>query len=196
MTKIRIIGDCHGKFKQYRALTRNVEHSLQLGDFGFRGEHERHLKYRDSEHHRILFGNHDCYDFLYGAHSMGNFGTFHGIFCIRGAYSIDQAMRTEGVSWWRNEQLTYAEMLEALDAYTEAKPDVVVTHDCPDFLYPEMGYLPEKLDKTPQFLTNVWEAHQPKQWFYGHHHRSSTRRFGRTEFICLDELEYLDIEVT
>jgi len=195
MTTIRIIGDVHGKFKQYRKLTRGIEASLQVGDFGFRGEHMRHLKYRNSERHKILFGNHDDYAFLNHPHSLGNHGMWNGIFTIRGAYSIDQWHRTEGLSWWREEQLTYAEMLKALDDYIEAKPKIVVTHDCPEFLYPFMGYLPEKRNHTSQFLSNVHEAHQPDLWVYGHHHKSDTKFFKGTKFVCLAELEYLDIEV-
>jgi len=192
--KLRIIGDVHGKFKQYRKRTRHVEYSLQVGDFGFRGEHLRHLEYRNSDKHKVLFGNHDDYAFLNKPHSMGNFGMFHNVFCIRGAYSIDQHMRTEGVSWWREEQMTYAEMLKAMDAYGEEKPNIVVTHDCPEFLYPHMGYLPEKRNNTSQFLSRIWEVHAPKLWIYGHHHISNTRMWGNTKFICLNELEYIDLD--
>lgn len=195
MTTVRIIGDVHGKWKRYRDLTRNVPFSLQVGDFGFKREHGLHLQYRDSSRHKVCFGNHDDYTYLNAAHSMKNYGSFHGIFCIRGAYSIDRAHRLEGFSWWANEQMTYAEMMEAMDAYEAAKPKIVVTHDCPSFLYPFMGYLPEKLNHTSQFLAQCWEIHKPDMWIYGHHHKSNTKQWGPTTFICLAELEYLDLEV-
>lgn len=192
---MRIIGDVHGKFKQYRKLTRNVEYSIQVGDFGFRGDHLRHLKYRNSSRHKVLFGNHDDYAFVNHPHSLGHFGEWMGVFGIRGAYSIDQWHRTEGISWWREEQMEYGQMLQCTDEYTRVLPQVVVSHDCPEFLYPFMGYLPEKRNRTSQFLSHIWEIHAPKLWVYGHHHRSDTRQWKETTFICLNELEYIDLDL-
>lgn len=195
MNTIRLIGDVHGKWKQYRDITRDIPYSLQIGDFGFKMEHERHLEHRDSECHKICFGNHDDYTFLNAAHSMGNFGTFKGIFCIRGAFSIDYAYRLARQSWWSNEQLTYSEMMEALDAYEQAKPDILVTHDCPKFIYDSLGYTPYTGNRTSSFLSHLFEIHKPKQWFFGHHHVSRMWNIQGCEFRCLNELEYVDIEI-
>jgi len=197
VAQIRIIGDTHGKFKQYRKLTRNVECSIQLGDFGFKPHHMLHLKYRDSERHKIIFGNHDDTSFLKSPHSLGNHGIFKDIFCIRGAWSIDQKWRTIGINWFQDEELNMRQMTEAMDAYEIAKPSIVITHDCPEFMYSRHGIFEIKPEgrSTPRFLEHVFELHRPDLWIYGHHHDSQTNDILGTEFRCLDELETLDLEL-
>lgn len=194
MSIVRIVGDVHGKWDRYRTLTRGIDLSLQVGDFGFRKDHLNHLKYRDSKRHKICFGNHDDYYYVNHPHSIGHFGMWENMFCIRGGFSIDQIHRTIGISWWPEEEMEYGQMMACANEYERILPDIVISHDCPVFLYPFMGYLPEKMSRTPRFLSHIWEIHAPKLWIYGHHHRSSTKQWGDTKFICLEELEYLDLD--
>ena len=39
----------------------------------------------------------------------------------------------------------------------------------------------------------MFEKHQPKLWFFGHHHKSWTMMIDGTQFRCLNELEVYDI---
>ena len=188
------IGDVHGKWRQYRNITRNLDYSLQLGDFGFQ-EHVYHSKYRDPERHKVIFGNHDNTRYLHYPHSMKNHGEWFGIFCVRGALSIDRQWRIEGVSWWSDEQLEYSEMMRALEDYEKAKPSIMATHDCPALVYPVFGYTPSKLCRTTSFFDNLFEIHKPDVWLFGHHHISTRQNIKGTEFICLSELETLDTEI-
>ena len=43
---------------------------------------------------------------------------------IGGAWSIDHAMRTEGLDWWRDEELAVMEFDRIAKIYEETKPRV------------------------------------------------------------------------
>lgn len=133
--KLVIIGDVHGKTSQYLKILKNIDEdceTIQVGDFGFKNQHEWHLNNVDSTKHKINFGNHDDYTFLNKPHSLGKYTYFNNeLMTVRGAYSIDKEYRTEGISWWANEELNYQEFQEAIDFYCLKKPKIMITHDCP-----------------------------------------------------------------
>jgi predicted phosphodiesterase len=187
-----IIGDVHGKVDNYwKILQKHDGASIQLGDFGFNKHHKWHLKNIDNKKHQIVFGNHDDYTFVNKPHSLRNWAyTPQGyeIMTIRGAWSIDKHDRVEGKSWWANEELTYTEMEEAVDAFNYYKPKIVITHNCP---YSVGDYLFGIKDKsmTCNGFEIMLQNHQPDLWFFGHHHRSVNEEINGTRFICLAELE-------
>ena len=207
--KIRFIGDVHGKFSYYRKIIRDVPCSMQVGDMGvgfFR--YDYHLEEKvplanppfdamENGDHTYIRGNHDNLEVCKRQKHWVPDGTMkNGVFCVGGAWSIDQAWRTEGLSWWADEQLSYSEMSEILEKYINEKPNVVMTHDCPFFLYPHliMGTI-QGDKKTPMFHQSMFENHKPKIWLFGHHHKSFRMNVMGTEFVCLNELEYLDLEM-
>lgn len=196
-----LIGDVHGKFKDYKRKIRAFEsehpegHSIQLGDFGFRTQHQsmRHGSI-DTNKHKVLFGNHDDYRFVGSRHSLGNFGmTRENIFYIRGAYSIDKVHRIEGKSWWPEEELNYSQFLAAYDEYTKIKPRFVISHDAPSRVVHELFGIHTvnygHHSQTQNSLQHFFEAHQPEVWVFGHHHISVTKEINGTIFKCLAELE-------
>lgn len=72
--------------------------------------------------------------------NLGEFGKSpDGLFWMSGAWSIDWQFRQEGVSWWRDEELSTSQLGEAFDCYVGAKPRVVVTHQGPASLFREGG---------------------------------------------------------
>lgn len=194
---ITIIGDVHGKYRRYHEIIREKDrypYTIQLGDFGFKYDT---LKNVDHTKHVILGGNHDNYDICYNyPHFLPDYGymvNFNGIdfFYYRGAYSIDRQYRTVGIDWWENEQVNIDNFTKARELYRTIKPNVVITHDCPDFLASiyvgPTGKIFENI--TSWALGELWRIHQPKLWIHGHWHFSKTTKYGDTNFICLDELE-------
>lgn len=83
----------------------------------------------------------------------------------------------------------------AIDAYSDAKPDIVISHGCPGDMLPffvtnSMKNVPSR---TAHMLDAMWDAHRPKLWVFGHHHNSETLSVGNTTFRCLNELETMEI---
>ena len=196
---LRIIGDVHGHKERYLRLTEKAECSIQLGDMAFDYDF---LRSTDPNKHKFFGGNHDNYDKIDVSHHLGNHGihtipNFGDIFFVRGAYSIDWHLRTEGLDWWRQEELNHQEAGMAMDAYREAKPKFVITHGCP---YSITGDVTSsawiKRTRTGSLLQAMLEEHQPETWVFGHYHKSWSAKIGRTKFICLDELECLDFSKT
>lgn len=96
---------------------------------------------------------------------------------IGGAFSIDKAARTEGVSWWPEEMITDHEVELASE---DGAVDVVISHDVPMFvdLYPHLAALgmtrPWKWDENSlanrRQLDKVFDRTFPKRWYHGHYH--------------------------
>jgi len=193
---ITLIGDVHGKYEKYhRILSRQAEnpYTLQIGDFGFKYDT---LKNVDSTRHLILPGNHDNYNTCYNyPHFLGDYGytSLNRIefFYYRGAYSIDRQYRTIGIDWWENEQVRIEDFMNARELYRLKKPDLVITHDCPQDIAAQMLHIGQRTYEniTSWALQELYNIHQPKLWFFGHWHRSKTIQHGKTKFMCLDELE-------
>lgn len=188
-----LIGDVHGKINEYLKIINKTKFStIQLGDFGFKKQHNWHLKNIDNSKHKILFGNHDDYTFLNENHSLGDYYSNDNYMCVRGAYSIDQHHRIENVDWWRNEELSYNEMIDAIDHYNTIKPKIMLTHDCPQIIRQHIFGITEK-SITSNALQMMFENHQPDTWVFGHHHRSVDVVIKNTRFVCLNELETMVI---
>lgn len=209
--KVRFIGDVHGKFSQYKAIIRDVPFSIQVGDMGvgfykLKGGEvvpSSNPPFDNMSQGRHLFirGNHDnpeiCRRHKYwipdGTHLDNRF------FCLGGATSIDRAWRTEGIDWWPDEQLSYEELQKQIDRYTEIKPDIVITHECPQSVADQIlrTFNMAKLNdfsRTREALERMFYSHQPKYWVFGHWHQSIEFKHGNTIFRCLTELEYEDYE--
>lgn len=198
---IRLCGDVHGKLAAYINLIKNCKYSIQLGDMGFNYEP---LSAISPEFHRILAGNHDNYTiendrFIKQTdHFLGDFGiyvikNYPSFFFVRGGESIDRSMRMIDYNWWHDEELSYAKCLQCLSAYEKSKPEYVLSHECPTSIMKYLceGDLPPS--KTACLLQNMFEMHQPKYWFFGHHHKSFNTTVEKTQFRCLKELETFDI---
>jgi hypothetical protein len=201
---VLIIGDIHRNYPEYLSLLARFpgEASIQIGDFGiFREEHN--IDDKMPEDAWFFRGNHDnpelCHE---SSHYLGDFGyvTVGGVnvFHVAGAYSIDQFWRTEGVSWWRDEEMSVQTLNRVFDLYLEIKPDIVLSHDGPKQATDAMlstvsahkEYIPTRTD---QALSAMFAAHQPKQWFFGHWHIDWVGQIGRTQFRCLPELGWAQI---
>jgi len=198
---MRIIGDVHGHHDRYLRLLDGCDASVQVGDFGFQYHILSNL---DSDRHKIVPGNQDNNDIIpHFQHFLSTYGLVrHGgqeFFYVRGANSIDKAQRLIGVSWFEQEELTIGQLFGAVEAVIVASPSLVISHECPAEVIQHVSRrthwdnVPLSPSKTAKALQAMWERHQPARWLFGHHHRSFRQNIGGTEFICLNELEVLDL---
>lgn len=197
MIRTTILSDIHGMQGVHKNVMQWNDYTLQLGDCGF---DYTYMFQWDPLFHKILGGNHDNYPLLKQMpHDLGNFGMWRGIFVIRGAFSIDKDHRTEGMDWWQEEELSMIEANDAIEAYAAAKPDYVVTHDCPEQASCKMRRAGQRqiTSRTGQLLGRMFEIHEPKVWVFGHWHVS--KKFfvegHRTDFVALHECETYKLEV-
>lgn len=202
-----IIGDVHGggktpglrsaktKLEVYHNIVRNLKQkTIQIGDLGFKEQHEWFLENINTDQHKVLFGNHDHMPMVEERHSLGHFSFLkeESIMTIRGAASIDKHMRTEGLDWFPDEELSMMQCDGAISMIQQCKPRVVLSHDCPTEVAMEMyGRLIKS--RTDQMLQACFLHHQPQLWVFGHHHKSKKLNIRGTQFICLAELEIMEI---
>jgi hypothetical protein len=164
---------------------------------------ERPKIYPPSETDWFFRGNHDNPEYSRRSkHYLGDFGSREidglRVFFVSGALSIDRDLRIEGLDWWPEEELSMAQLYEAIDAYIEYKPDVMLTHDGPDiatdalkrrhFLHKE-----RRPSRTAQALNAMFEQYQPKHWVFGHWHVRHRETINGTDFRCLDAMGWCQI---
>lgn len=206
---MRFIGDVHGNYARYKKIIALAPGTIQVGDMGvgFR----RTQGYRLGEftqnpphyamlagHHRFIRGNHDNPTECRKHSQYIPDGTVeNGMMFIGGGLSIDKDFRIEGYSYWADEELSEKELDDIVTVYLAEKPRVMVTHDCPEEIAKILTNR-VKLDypsRTRQAFQRMLNAHSPKVWVFGHWHQSFDQVAGGTRFVCLDELEWKDIEV-
>jgi hypothetical protein len=213
--KYTIIGDVHGKFRSYKTIIKSVKNSIQLGDMGVGFKHSTPDGPKFSanppydlmvkQEARFLRGNHDnpqsC---LFHSQwiSDGHCETTDSgtkLMFIGGAWSIDSAYRTEGLDWWPDEELSIESLYEIYDIYDKFRPDIMFTHDCPDTAANNMFAGDMRFGKfktrTSQALEAMFNIHQPKYHFFGHWHISRRMNINGTNFVCLNELETMELDL-
>ncbi len=102
---------------------------------------------------------------------------------LGGAESTDAHLRTENVDWWPDEQANTEEFQEFFDSLERDRPDTVITHDAP--LRVDIYRRRRKVSITPNMLENALKhsTHQPKRWYFGHHHLLKKWKIGKTRFF-------------
>lgn len=204
MTKIRFIGDVHGKFSQYKKISTApvIDYSIQVGDFGlgFGEDIPGVTSPLMSSKEFFIRGNHDnptvCKE--YTGYIPDGSRSEHALFFLGGADSIDKQWRTPGLDWWPDEECSVNELYEHLETYKRSQPvNVMVTHDIPERIFREILPYGDKSfgSRTRTVLDDFFEFHQPKYWFFGHHHMHIDIVVNGTRFICLNELEYFDLDL-
>jgi hypothetical protein len=210
MEKVRLIGDIHGMFNDYRVYSvEDAVKTIQVGDFGIGFEqgdqwHENVNEFHANGNHRFIRGNHDnpeqCRKEMVGYIADGT--VENDVMFVGGAWSIDKDYRTPGYNWWSGEELSSAELDRMFDIYTTVQPRVMITHDCPTlvayYMFIRTGVRTYDgptlhLTRTGEALQRMFEAHQPEEWYFGHWHNSSSQVIDGTKFTCLGELDYVDV---
>jgi len=187
-----IVGDIHGRYRKLNDIARKHKDQtiVQIGDFGFGFGEMFDLDGSLIEKNiRFFRGNHDNPE-LCNKHpqSLGDYGVFEGMFFVAGADSIDKDLRIEGLTWWRNEELTMQQFNDAIDQYSHVKPEIVLSHDCPQQICTDFFGIPES-SRTRQGLQAMLEIHRPRVWIFGHHHRHFAKNVDGCTFRCLPELQ-------
>lgn len=203
-----LIGDVHGKFGRYGKIISECENSIQVGDMGVgflnnQGEPRANPPYDKmvAGGHRFIRGNHDNPSVCRNHTQWIPDGRVENdVMFIGGGLSIDRAYRTEGVSWWANEELSWEAFVWYIEEYADHQPQVMVTHECPEsvaeHLCQYLGW--RKFDdpsRTRQAFQTMLELHRPKLWVFGHWHHSFDQVIEGTRFVCLDELETLEVDI-
>ena len=201
---LALVGDLHGNTDAlYRA--RETGHTIiQVGDVGFGFRPTGVFDEAFGEVATCIRGNHD--DPAIAASRPycrpdGSYDDALDAFFLGGAWSIDWHMRTPGVSWWPEEQVSSKDMPGIQAAYLAARPSLVVTHDAPGVAtylgLMRGGVIPGNthyLTDTGEFLQDLFEVHQPRHWVFGHYHRSTSFTLNGTTFHCVGEQDVLLLE--
>lgn len=209
---IRFIGDLHGKFGAYtKLLEESPYRTHQVGDMGVGFRRWPHGEYRANPPYDLMVekgatfhrGNHDNPDTCAKHTQCIPDGTVHGnMMFVGGALSIDKDDRYPNFSWWADEELSGEKLLTLVDVFATAKPEIMVTHECPEmiaFLIVTAGGRFDKMDprfasRTRVAFDQMFERHQPKLWLFGHWHIAFDKVINGTRFICLPELAFMDID--
>lgn len=202
--KIAFAGDWHMNERWaataiHYAAKQGADVILHAGDFGYTfrpsflhevgaalGSHGMHLFFVD--------GNHENHDYLrqlpknedgtghvgkYVSHLPRGFRwNWDGVrfLGIGGAVSVDQYMRTQGVSWWVQEPISSRDLAAAIEG---GLVDVVLAHDAPagheiPTIHRQAHLWPEELIRSSEGnrerLRQVADEVRPRHWFHGHYH--------------------------
>lgn len=119
---------------------------------------------------------------------------------IGGAISIDRTGRKEGVSYWKDEKVTFKkDMCKVVD--------ILVTHTAPSWCFPqyfnemvygwarEDAYLLEDLTDERGVLNEICKLCKPKLHFYGHFHSSCLEEFDGCKHKLLDIDELYEVNI-
>lgn len=210
MAKFRFVGDVHGHLYEFKLVVeskpKDIDKIIQVGDFGIGfGQsdywHESLDEYMIENNIYFLRGNHDNPTQCGEMQNNLMAGQHKDFFVIPGAWSIDYAYRTEGISWWKDEELSYEELDRMLSIYNLVRPRVMVTHDCPlsvsNKLFIERGKSFSGMQyktRTGSALEEMFKLHKPKLWLFGHWHCDVDEVIDGTRFICLNEMSYVDVD--
>lgn len=162
--------------------------------FAIRGNHDDPSRFKESNHpcgyeNITLLPDYSELDLL-----------GKSILLVGGAVSVDRRFRVEGRSYWSDEEFTLK--LEHEFPYKDRQYDLVVTHTRPGVCGAFKGFdnikywcdqdydLQNDLIEESQKLDYLYEHTKPKNWAYGHFHKSNTINYETTEFRCLDIHEH------
>ena len=137
------------------------------------GNHENHERLNSMRVINFSGGKaHKVYDSIY--HLMrGQVYEIAGkrIFTFGGASSIDKHLRTEGISWWKEEEFNYCEANTAYENLNKIgwEVDYVLTHSAP-FSIRDKLFESNKPSSTERMLEAMLRNIKFKRWYFGHYH--------------------------
>lgn len=184
------IGDIHGNFAEYKTILEKIRKidadaiTIQVGDLELDNPSQINFL---GEKDFFIHGNHDDVDACQKhPNFLGKFGYKHGIFYISGAKSNHMG--------YAHEELTVKELNDAIELYEKIKPEIVVSHDCPQSMR-EYFFYEKKKTFTSDALQEMWDIHAPKTWMFGHHHSSQHEVVDGTDFMCVAPVNYRQLRL-
>jgi len=194
---ISFIGDIHGDTLRYFNITKDREHpTIQVGDFGFKKEHDWHERVIDPTMHKIVFGNHDYFPSITKPYSFGYYNEFvwQGIkiATVAGAFSIDRQYRTLGRDWFEQEEIAYQAWNIIFDKYELFKPDLIVAHTTPTIATQQIFHFND-ITRTGEGLQTCLDIHRPSVFIHGHMHKSKRSVVKNTKYVSLAAQEVFDL---
>lgn len=106
------------------------------------------------------------------------------VFTMGGALSIDKDGRTDGITWWKEEQPSIIETNSAIDNLisVDKKVDFILTHTCPNDISNLIVRSCKEIDSTRSFHDWVQKNIEFEKWYFGHFH---THGMYKDKFFCL-----------
>lgn len=122
------------------------------------------------------------------------------IWCFGGGISVDKNYRSEGISWWPQEEPSTAEYCYGLNQLEKHnwEVDFVVTHAGPSGAVDAMGLPPLResfgdkvyeYDPVSPYLEHVSRKLRFKKWFFGHYHKDIKEISSVTASSCVSSEE-------
>lgn len=193
-----------GKMSLYYHFTKK-DFVIVLGDFGLLWDNVSNkleinlIRFLNDLPFTILFldGNHENFARINSLKTIGLFkgragrisnSIFHlkrgeiyeidgvKIFTFGGGLSIDKAIRTEYINWWKEEEPNFSEMKNGLDnlKLNDWKVDYILTHECPEWGYRMLSTMFKMVKSSnyqlPKYLEEIRTKVDFKHWYFGHHH--------------------------
>lgn len=183
-----------------------IKDIYHVGDFGFwPDEHgQDYLRVIDAKLSLtgstllVTPGNHDDYAFINSLAAdedglliasenvrvlpRGHRWTVDGVSFVSlgGAASIDYETRTEGINWWREEAITYGDVMRTTSG---GYADIMIAHDAPNGVSAlswtskadTKKHSPEALMYSAEsryMMTHAVDGVRPKVFFHGHYHNA------------------------
>jgi len=225
---VYLIGDTHAQFRRMAVDIAIGEISnstlIQVGDFGagFKQNEAEEFEYINgllglmNNRLYVIRGNHDDPAYFFEERKTGNITFLNDysiidadnkkILLVGGAVSIDRRIRTEGISYWKEETFVYngEKLCTALAGIDRL--DIVVTHSAPSEFWP-YGYD----NNVHNFISGDKDLHadlvkdraghsrlmkhlvqcglQPQAWYYGHYHARYAGRYNGIRYRTLGPSE-------
>lgn len=212
---IVFIGDIHGQWGHVNSYM-NEAYSKEkctitfiiCGDVAYWWENEPEPVIKVPPYCKLIWipGNHEKWDKIdeYGLGKLhevqtnvflATFGAIeiidgHKIMFCGGAESIDKNIRVPFVDWFPQEIITNKDMNFMFDKIPQQKIDILVSHTCPERIFPQLGkkieWLGEKSsDPSCKALDIIVDRFNPELCIFGHFHRFIEGRVDNLHWTCL-----------
>ena len=117
---------------------------------------------------------------------------------MSGAQTASWRVLVHSKYWYKDEELSNSNLNEVIGLYKETHPNLVISHATPsegakEILKDLNGsyFLSKQIDvesRTSRALQEMFEAHQPSAWYFGHFHINREFLIRETKFRCLAEM--------
>ena len=176
-----VIGDVHGRIGDYLHICRQYKDTVQVGDLS--ASFRSLKKILPAKGHRFIRGNHEPRSEIVDMPQWIPDGTYEdGVFYVGSADHVVSTGEPDRV-------IDYDEWGDIKVKYTETRPSIVISHDCPV----TAGHIMDRWDYKPNYtsswLEQLLQEHVPIIWVFGHWHQSRDFQAEGCNFICLDKLE-------